>query len=285
MKIIYATDIHEKSSHLHSLLKVAADRGADCIIIGGDIVPKKIFYESYGKGLDSVLLAQKKYLEEEFAGALKAFRDEHPGVSIFLDMSNDDFMANRHVLEAHAGVLFRLLHMRRHSLADGVDIIGYMCVPPTPFGMKDWEKPDTADFPHTSPDIRIDGIRSEGERIVSCYLDLYSDDTIEKDMEALSMLVERPFVFVSHTPPYQTPLDMLYGSRAHVGSRAVRQFIEKWAEDGRLIVSLHGHIHESPAVSGMVSVSIGNALCVNPGQDAGFRYFEFSINNGRVKPC
>lgn len=283
MKIIYATDLHEKNSHLHSLLNIAAGKGADCIIIGGDIVPKKLFHESYGKGFDQVLWAQKKYLKEEFTSALKAFKDEHPRVSIFLDMSNDDFSANRPVLEAQDGRLFRLLHMRRHSLTEGVDIIGYMCVPPTPFGIKDWEKPDTTAFPHTSPNIRTEGIRSAGERIVSSYLDLSSADTIEKDMEALSLMVERPFVFVSHTPPYQTPLDMLYGSRAHVGSRAVRQFIENWAGDGRLLASLHGHIHESPVVSETESVRIGKALCVNPGQDAGFRYFEFGINGGRVE--
>jgi Icc-related predicted phosphoesterase len=68
-------------------------------------------------------------------------------------------------------------------------------------------------------------------------------------------------VFVSHVPPVTTNLDATYGG-FHAGSRAVRAYIEGFQPT----LSLHGHIHESPQVSGSVCDRIGRTLCVNPGQ-------------------
>jgi Icc-related predicted phosphoesterase len=42
----------------------------------------------------------------------------------------------------------------------------------------------------------------------------------------------------------------------------VRAFIEQHQPP----LTLHGHIHESPAVSGSYADRIGRTLCVNPGQ-------------------
>jgi Icc-related predicted phosphoesterase len=64
-----------------------------------------------------------------------------------------------------------------------------------------------------------------------------------------------------HAPPFQTNLDVLYDGRP-VGSRAIRQFIEK----NRPHLTLHGHIHEAPSRSGSHWVKIGNTVCINPGQ-------------------
>ncbi len=47
-----------------------------------------------------------------------------------------------------------------------------------------------------------------------------------------------------------------------IGSRAVRQFIEQ----RRPLVTLHGHIHESPIVTGSYADRVGDSLCINPGQ-------------------
>ena len=63
------------------------------------------------------------------------------------------------------------------------------------------------------------------------------------------------FILVSHPPPLGTKTDMLADGR-HVGSRAVRQFIE--AKQPRLCLT--GHIHESRGTD-----SIGRTLVLNPG--------------------
>jgi Icc-related predicted phosphoesterase len=63
------------------------------------------------------------------------------------------------------------------------------------------------------------------------------------------------FILVSHPPPLGTKTDMLADGR-HVGSRAVRRFIE--AKQPRLCLT--GHIHESRGTD-----SIGRTLVLNPG--------------------
>jgi Icc-related predicted phosphoesterase len=101
----------------------------------------------------------------------------------------------------------------------------------------------------------------------------------------------RRCVFNLHVPPYDSRLDtaaeldenfkmVLIGKEPHmipVGSTAVREAIEQYQP----VVSLHGHIHESPAAN-----RIGRTLCINPGSDYPhgiLRGAILSIKNGKVK--
>ena len=69
-------------------------------------------------------------------------------------------------------------------------------------------------------------------------------------------------VLVCHTPPYGTAVDKV-GGGTHVGSQAVRAFIERVQPD----VCLTGHIHESAAVD-----VLGRTIIVNPGLSAAGGY-------------
>jgi len=232
------------------------------------------------------LFKQKEYLEHVFLPAIIRFKKKHD-IPIYLDMANDDFMGARKPLEEQNGKLLYLLHMGKYPLADSVDIIGYMAVPPTPFGRKDWEKPDSKIMPHVKGNqITLNGYVSSSGELVEMVLDLESDDTIENDLSILSKKIDKSFIFIAHCPPYHTPLDMLFDG-SHVGSISIRNFIEKWSESGCIIASLHGHIHESPSISGFSRTTIGTCPCVNPGQGAGekavFRFAMFEIVN-RQKP-
>lgn len=271
MKFLYTTDIHASHKHLFSMLSVARNEDIDSIIVGGDLIPHHLPEEQALGVLD----AQAVYLNDIFIPAIKNFR-EQKDIPIFLDMANDDFIGNRHILEKYHNELFYLLHMEKHTLTDGIDLIGYMNVPPTPFNRKDWEKPDMVEFP-SSPgnDINISGVASFSGTLEPITIDLNSNATIEQDLHQLSKRIENPFIFVSHTPPYETPLDVIYNG-LNVGSLSVRKFVEKWSANGMLVASLHGHIHESPWRSGLISTTINNVLCLNPGQGNGdasqFRY-------------
>ncbi len=66
---------------------------------------------------------------------------------------------------------------------------------------------------------------------------------------------ETPFVLVSHQPPFQTACDRI-ASGVHVGSRSVRQFIERHQP----LVCFTGHIHESFGMD-----RIGNTHVINTG--------------------
>ncbi len=266
MKILFTSDIHAHSRHLFSMLEAAETEQAEALIVGGDIIPHYL----PGAEAVGVLKAQGRYLETVLIPALETFKKKRP-IPVYIDIANDDYAWNRQALERHDGGLLRLIHMKKRPLTDKTDLIGYMIVPPTPFGRKDWEKPDSRKQP-VVPDnpVMTDGVISRNGRIERIAFDLASPDTIEKDLDILSETIEKPFIFVAHSPPHDTPLDIVSSGR-HAGSIAIRQFIEKWSGDGRLVASLHGHIHESPERSGRIAWMINNRPCVNPGQDSSAR--------------
>ncbi len=281
MKILYTSDIHASYAHLSSMLSVAEKEDVDCIIIGGDIIPHNLPYsESEGP-----VKAQAIYLEDIFIPALSEFRRKNQ-TPVYLDLGNDDFICTRTILEEFDGKLLNLLHMKKSRLTDDVDVIGYMVVPPTPFTRKDLEKPDSKVQPYApGNDVILNGYTSLSGILEETILDLDSDDTIERDLGQLSEMIDRPFIFISHSPPYHTALDVLY-NMVHAGSVGIRDFIRKWSLEGKLIASFHGHIHESPARSGSIVSEIGGVLCINPGQGSGegaaFRYVIVRLEGDRA---
>lgn len=74
-------------------------------------------------------------------------------------------------------------------------------------------------------------------------------------------------VMVCHTPPSDTATDVV-GGGVHVGSRAVRAFIERVQP----AVCLTGHIHEARAVD-----AIGKTTVINPGALAGGGYARVAL--------
>jgi Icc-related predicted phosphoesterase len=265
------------------MLTIAEKEKVSGIIIGGDIIPHYL-PDTQKVG---VLKAQEIYLRDIFIPTIKGFRKRRDA-PIYLDLANDDFIGNRHILENHDGKLLNLLHMRKHKLTDNVDIIGYMNVPPTPFTRKDWEKPDSVEIPFAKGNrIRLDGYTSHSGGLEETFINVASDDTIEKDLVHLSEIITEPFIFVSHSPPYFTHLDIL-DNGLHVGSISIKRFIEKWSNKNQLIVSLHGHIHGSPKRSDSIHSFIGNTMCINPGQNEGrgsfLRYVILELADRQTPP-
>jgi len=84
-----------------------------------------------------------------------------------------------------------------------------------------------------------------------------------------------PIILVSHTPPSQTRTDRIAGG-VHVGSTAVRQFIEQ----RQPALCLTGHIHESKAVD-----RIGRTMILNPGMIKNGSYIEVNLINGELAAC
>lgn len=273
MRILFAADIHVNPGHLERLVQISLDRNVDALIIGGDIVPHYL----PGAQALGMLEAQAMYLESELIPGLKKLKASRD-VAVFLDFGNDDFMASRRLLEPYQGKLLHLMHMQVHALTSHVDVVGYMMVPPTPFKRKDWEKPDAQEMPFPPAGrIRLKGCTTGKGYFEKTSLDLGSSQTIEADLAQLSGRIQRPFIFVSHCPPFDTPLDMPAGG-VHVGSISIRRFIEKWSRRKLLIASLHGHVHESPDISGAISTRINGTLSINPGQAHDLRYILMELS-------
>ena len=77
---------------------------------------------------------------------------------------------------------------------------------------------------------------------------------------------------VSHNPPKDTACDVIPGD-VHVGSTAVREFLEEAQPD----ICLCGHIHEARAVD-----RVGRTVVVNPGALAQGGYVLLRSNSGRL---
>jgi Icc-related predicted phosphoesterase len=266
MKVLYSSDIHTHPLHLERLLHAAGELSADTVVIGGDVIPVRA--KNFAAGIE----AQREWVRTVLLPRLAAFHGEHPQSMVYFDFGNDDFLAARALLELRNGEDFTLVHDQVVPLANGWLLVGYMCVPPTPFRIKDWEKADCLDRTGFDPANQLRGSRTDTgvERPYELSL---SQGTIQEDLRRLGALLakaewqEAPFMLVSHSPPLGTNLDRIHGG-GHVGSLAIRRFIEQWGSSGRLRVSLHGHIHESPQTSGRIHDELAGVPCFNVGQES-----------------
>jgi Icc-related predicted phosphoesterase len=264
MIVLYTSDIHVDPKHLDRLLEAAGNMRADAVIIGGDLIPVR------ERTIAGIIKQQSQWIKDVLIPSLVSFRKDFPHTSFFLDFGNDDLMATRPLLEEMDGRELYMIHGRVMSLGEKWALAGYMCIPPTPFLLKDREKADCYDHTGLDGNVRIMGIKTDTGQERPYEINL-SDGTIEEGLQKLTDILksppwkERPFLLVTHSPPLDTTLDVINGNQ-HVGSLAVRRFIEHWGPTGRLVMSLHGHIHESPWISGKICDRISDIPCYNVGQ-------------------
>lgn len=265
MKVLYTSDTHVHPAHLDRLLKAATQLAPDAVIIGGDLIP-----DWKGSVADSIA-PHRSWVQNKLLPSLRNFHETCPQTRLLLDFGNDDIAAARSFMTEEDGKSFDLLHMRVVRLEGNLAVAGYVIVNPTPFLLKDYEKPDTLALAGlAAPGVAVSGQKTVSGVPMPHQLSL-ADGTIEGDLEELSEILASAqwrdcrFLFVSHCPPKDTALDLTHGN-INVGSLAVRHFIERWGPTGRLLASLHGHIHESPWKSGKAWQHIADVPCFNVGQ-------------------
>ena len=85
----------------------------------------------------------------------------------------------------------------------------------------------------------------------------FSEDEIYNTLElAVSKCSEnKKLILISHTPPFNTKVDLAFNGE-HIGSRSIRNFVEKY----KPIAVFCGHVHEARGID-----KIGNTIVVNPG--------------------
>jgi Icc-related predicted phosphoesterase len=278
MRLACTADLHGDIDSYRALLDLAVATGAQAAIVGGDLLPHAIT-------LNSALQAQRDFIAERLRPLLMWFRANHPGIDVYLLAGNDDWaraIADLDRLEQE-GLAFPLhervyrlsttdhrppttepAHVvgRRSSVVDnGLWLAGYACVPLTPFSIKDYERRDDGPLPpfsfgmaYTSWSGEIQPARADA---------VAGFPSIAEALAALARQSDpRRTIYVCHTPPANTPLDEMPRGR-HVGSTALRAFIEQHAPP----LTLHGHIHESPGLSGCYATRLGSTWSINPGHD------------------
>ena len=247
----FTSDLHGQTALYEQALAMAATRRPPVVILGGDLAP-------HASGEEGVRL-QRVFLQGFLVEFARRLHESVSGCELLLLMGNDDWAANHDCLERHDGALWRLLHDRVVTVED-VTVAGLSWVPITPFALKDWERWE--DGEPESP-ARLDGWVSDARGVTAHRFDPERRaPTIASALGALATRTRAAeTVFVLHSPPRDTRCDMI-GSRVHVGSRAIRAFVER--EQPPLVLA--GHIHESPRVSSSYRDTIGRTVTVNPGQ-------------------
>lgn len=231
---LFATDLHGHIDRYQKLFEAIEHFRPRAVFLGGDLLPH--------------FMVRSDFLEEVIRPGLRDLRERLTETYplIFVIMGNDDPRTKEEAFrEVDNAGLWSYIHNRRHEFDRWV-VYGYAFVPPTPFRNKDWEKYDVSRYVPpgaVSPE--------EGSRTVPVDTGDVRYSTIEADLEALTGAADLSrTVILFHTPPYETTLDRVATDGMmidhvpldlHVGSIAVRRFIEK----RQPLITLHGHIHES----------------------------------------
>jgi uncharacterized protein len=285
-KILFATDLHGSEFTFSKLLKVLDLWGPDVLIMGGDVA---------GKGLLPVLVegdtARMRWMGEENEvpveeiGEYEARANQLGFYPIRVDREGLERLRTD---EAWKDEQFENLMIERW--ADWLDRLEDRCaeleLPAYVIAGNDdpWSLDDLNELERTWVK-GVDGqvvplldswsllsIGLSNETPWGCPRDV-SEETLADELDELADTVESFDSVVAniHAPPYGSALDLapeldtsvdpprpITGSTVPVGSKAVKEFLE----ERQPLLSLHGHIHESPG-----AVQIGRTRAINPGSE------------------
>ena len=247
----FTSDLHGQTGLYEQLLAITAAHRPEAVIVGGDLCPHQLG--------EAGLRLQRVFLQGFLIEFARRLREANSTTELLLLMGNDDWASNSDCLEAHHGRLWHAMHGRAVRV-HGVPVAGLSWVPITPFSIKDWERWEEGDEEQPP---RLDGMVSREDRLERHAFDPHERrPTIAEALDALAALSPpAETLLVSHSPPRDTRCDVI-ASRAHVGSRALRRYLER--HQPPLVLS--GHIHESPRMTGAYRDSVGRTVVVNPGQ-------------------
>jgi len=250
----FASDLHGQTERYETLWRAIERETPAAVFLGGDLLPSGLLpLGAPGEyGGDFV----NGFLATGFARLRARLGARYPAV--FLILGNDDARIEEAAfLDVAVRGLWTYAHDRECRLGR-YRVLGYGCVPPTPFLLKDWERYDVSRYIPpgcVSPE--------EGWRTVPVPPHEVRYATIKRDLEALAGEQElEQTILLFHSPPHETTLDRAANDGKsidhvpldlHVGSIALRRFIER----RQPLVTLHGHVHESARLTGSWRDCIG----------------------------
>ncbi len=256
---IFVSDLHGNKKRIQKFFSIVKKEKPNGVFIGGDILPNGF------KQNNSIV----DFLENDFFAPLKTIKKQyHEKIQFYLILGNDDPRIYEHsMIKANQQSLLNYMHNNVCSFGD-LFTIGYSYVPPTPFLLKDWERYDVSRYVDPGSISPEEGYRS---------IDIDKDEkryaTIQEDLQHLVKLSPpKKTVYLFHAPPYQSRLDRtdLDGKTVdhvpldvHTGSIAIQRFIQKYNP----LVTLHGHIHESPRLTGYWQEKIGSSYSFSAAHD------------------
>lgn len=261
---LFVSDLHGHVDRYHKLFSIIEREIPAIVFLGGDLLPSSLHEMTTlpNPHLDFV----SDFLEKELRRLYRLMGPRYPRVELIL--GNDDSRFDEPAIFELVGTgLCDYLHNRKMTFREW-DLFGYGCVPPTPFLVKDWERYDVSRYVDPGCVSPEEGWHSVPVSEHDCKY-----GTIQKDLDELVGTADcSRSVFLFHAPPYQTALDRasLDGKSidhvpldVHVGSIAIKRFIE----NRQPYVTLHGHVHESAALTGNWKEHLGRTYAYSAAHD------------------
>jgi uncharacterized protein len=261
MKLLYTSDLHGEISLYQDLSALANSSSAEIIALGGDLLPS--FPPS--KRYEDMIPNQKLFVNQFLIPFFQKILETTSVRQIFLIPGNWDVGYPYLFREPIEGIID--LNQKNYRLKNGYELIGFPFVPPTPFRPKDYEKMDDPEAPwppQKNPSYVRSSHQTDQLTAVDPFVYLRGRETIRDDLSRFPKpLYQKKAIYIMHSPPFGTKLDFIQGGKS-AGSRSIKLFIE----ENQPLLTLHGHIHESPELSGAYFDRIGHTICINPGQSA-----------------
>lgn len=263
MRLLFVTDLHGSRWKYERLWETAHDFRADVVINGGDMLPK------------DNLFRQGEFISEYLDLHLSRF--DSVGIHYLCYPGNDDLIIFDALFEETCNKYAHVVNLAQRKIElRGWEFVGMNWVVDYPFRLKDRCRKDTRDYVFQRQFGT--GLLStpEGYRELDDWF-AYAErlPTIEDELTRLVRPGDMAkAVYVIHMPPSGLGLDKCYHG-GEVGSVAVYDFIK----EHQPTLSLHGHIHESPDVTGQWRAKLGRTVCVQPGQLDEFAYVTIDLSN------
>jgi len=268
MKIIFVSDLHGSTWKYEKLYKVAIRHHADVVMNGGDMLPK-----------NCDLFQQDKFINRHLKKHFQQFNEAK--IYYLCYLGNDDLMIFDQLFEETCQEYEYICNIaqQKRTIQD-MDFIGMNWVVDYPFQLKDRCRMDTREYifqRQFGPGLLSSF--SGWKKIDNWYTYANTLPTIKDELDRLPRPKCMQYcVYMIHMPPANLELDVC-GHGEKVGSQALYTFLQTYQPQ----LSLHGHIHESPKISGIWKAKLGNTTCIQPGQLKGLTYVTIDTNRMNIE--
>ncbi len=268
MRILFVTDLHGCVWKYRRLFKIARAFQADMVVNGGDMLPGRV-----------ELLLQDAFITRDLKEHFDQF--EKAGIFYLCYPGNDDPMIFDALFDKTCRQYEYIFNMaQRKATINDIDFIGMNWVVDYPFRIKDRCRMDTRAYTFQPQfGTGLLSTSSGWEEIDDWHAYAKRLPTIEDELSELPQPRHRErSVYIIHMPPAYIGLDVC-GNGERVGSRALYNFLRRRQPK----LSLHGHIHESPEMSGIWKAQLGNTICIQPGQMKGLTYVAIDAHAMKIE--
>ena len=254
MNALYITDLHGDIEKYEKILRVAEKQDIKYIINGGDMLPKHgdLFKDKY------------YFIHEYLPDYFNRLQDN--GITYICMLGNDDIRAYDEIFDDVCNRFDNVYNIaNRRIVINDYEFIGMNYILDYPYGLKDrvviedgfcFEKQKSEAFYTKNSDlVKISNWEDYARKNLNIMKDILANLPTPKNANKT--------IYVIHMPPANLNLGVTKFNNVILGSKEIYDFINRL----KPMLTLHGHVHESPNLGKKVWVNkINDTDCIQPGQ-------------------